>query len=269
MKRITVILALLLAGAWVLGGADLPKVKPVQPVKPKPKPLYRFKIQGIKRIVTTPCRVVFQVQYYISPTYPKACFIGVNVPDRAHASSAFGYKPAGRRPDGVPKGQKHFVDDITVELKYSGSGAFTSSTMEVKIYDIDGALKGSEIIRWGQTWARFDIQGIKRVTTRPEYVKFQVQYFIDPGFAPACYIGAYIPDRAHQNASFSYKPAGRVPAGVPKGQKHFADNIWFDAAYSAAVPFTSSTIEVVIYTSSGIVHSEVIRWGQTWSTAVY
>jgi len=45
--------------------------------------------------------------------------------------------------------------------------------------------------------------------------------------------------------------------------------VWFDAAYSGATPFTSSTIEVVIYNNTGILHAEIISWGQTWSTTVY
>jgi len=266
MKRTTAMLALLLAGAWALEGVVKPKPKPGLP---QPKPLYRFEVQGIKRIVTTPCRVVFQVQYYISPTYPKACFIGAYVPDKAHASSSFGFSPAGRLPDGVAKGQHYFADNVSVEMNYMGGSSFTSSTIEVAIYDSDGIQKGSSVITWGQRWSRFDVQGLKRVTTRPEYVKFQVQYFIDPAHPRACYIGAYIPDRAHASAAFSFRPAGRAPDGVPKGQHYFADNVWFDASFMAATPFTSTTIEVVIYDSTGNLHSKIINWGQTWSTAVY
>jgi len=266
MKRITAIFAML-AAACLLPGADLPKVKAVP--LPRPLPLYRFEVQGIKRIVTTPCQVVFQVQYYISPTYPKACFIGAGVPNAAHPSSSFGLVPAGRLPDGVAKGQKHFTDNITVEMKYIGSAPYTSSTIEVFIYDADRVTKGSALITWGQKWTRFDIQGLKRVTTRPEYVKFQVQYFIDPTVTQPCYISARIPDRAHENVHFSYLPAGRVPDGVRKGQVHFTDNVWFDAAYTGATPFTSSTIEVEIYNSTGTLYSQVITWGQIWSTAVY
>lgn len=266
MKRTTAIVVLLLAAAWALPGVDLPKVKAVPLPRPvPPPPPYNFEIQAIKGVFISPCKVVYQVQYYISPTYPKACFIGANVPDAAHPSSSFGYGPAGRLPAGVPKGQKNFADNITFDLKFVGSVPYAGHSLEVKIYDADGVRKSSRIFTWNQEWTRFQVQGIKRVTTRPEYVKFQVQYFIDPEYTLPCHIGAYIPDRPHQNANFSYHPA----LTVPKGQKHFADNIWFDAAYSGATPFTSSTIEVVIYNSSGNLKTSVINWGQTWSTAVY
>lgn len=115
------------------------------------KPIYRFEVQGIKRILTTPTNVRFQVQYYISPSYPKPCFIGAYVPNKAGANHSFGYKPAGRLPNGVPKGQKHFTDNIVVELVYSGSTAYTSNSLEVVIYDQQGTKK-QQIINWGQKW---------------------------------------------------------------------------------------------------------------------
>ena len=89
--------------------------------KPVLKLAYRFEIQGIKRIFTSPTKVICQVQYYIAPTYPKPCFIGAYVPDKANWAPGFSYKPAGRLPNGVPKGQKHFTDNIFFEVHYSGS----------------------------------------------------------------------------------------------------------------------------------------------------
>ena len=112
---------------------------------------YEFKIDGIKRISTTPTKVVCQVQYYISPTYPKPCFISAYVPNKANHAPNFSYNPAGRLPDGVPKGQKHFVDNVTFEVHYTGSGSYTSSTIEVVIYDPDRNLK-TQVFNWGQTW---------------------------------------------------------------------------------------------------------------------
>lgn len=43
---------------------------------------------------------VQQVQYYISPTYPKPCFISAYIPNKASQSPKFAYNPAGRLPDG-------------------------------------------------------------------------------------------------------------------------------------------------------------------------
>ena len=117
------------------------------------KALYRFHINGIKRIQTTSTKVVFQVQYYISPNYPKPCFIGAYVPNKSSTNGNFGYRPAGRLPRGVPKGQKHFRDNIRVELHYNGRVPYTSRTLEVVIYDQQGTKK-KQIIRWGQKWGR-------------------------------------------------------------------------------------------------------------------
>jgi len=265
MKRTAAILTLLLAGAWVLAGVDKPKVVTL----PQPLPLYRFEVQAIRGVSVTPCKVIYQVQYYISPSYPKACFIGASIPDAAHPSSSFGYSPAGRLPGGVPKGQRSYADNVTFYVQYSGSAPYTAHTIEVKIYDSDGVRKGSKVFTWNQEWTRFQVQGIKRVVTRSNYVKCQVQYFIDPEYTLPCFVSAYIPDRAHQSSHFHYSPAGRLPNGVPKGQIHFSDNVWFDATFSGSTSFTTSTIEVVIYNSSTNLDSSVINWGQTWSPLLY
>jgi hypothetical protein len=249
--------------------------KPVKVLKKVPKPAYRFDIQGIKRIFTSPNRVVFQVQYYISPSYPKACYIGAYIPNKAHMSSKFALIPAGRRPNGVPKGQKHFSDNISFEMKYIGSGSYTSRTIEVVIYDRNGNLK-TQVINWGQTWRkttspsyRFEIQGLKRTFTSSYRVRFQVQYFIDPSYPRACYISAYIPNKRSQSPDFAYTHAGRRPNGVPKGQKHFSDNINFTVDYKGDSVYTSRTIEVVIYDSRGSIKTQIINWGQTWDRRVY
>jgi hypothetical protein len=127
-----------------------PQIKQIK--KPlRLKPIYKFEIQGIKRIYTSPTLVRFQVQYYISPNYPKACYIGAYVPNKANWRTGFSYRPAGRLPNGVPKGQKHFTDNITVEVHYKGTGTYTSTTLEVSIYTADKTLRLTPI-NWGQTW---------------------------------------------------------------------------------------------------------------------
>jgi hypothetical protein len=129
----------------------LPQKKRVKSLKMSTLQLYKFEVQGIKRIITTPTKVKFQVQYYISPTYPKPCFIGVYIPTKARTNPHFSFKPAGRLPNGVPKGQKHFTDNITVEVNYLGTEPFISRTMEVVIYDPEKNLK-LQLIEWGQKW---------------------------------------------------------------------------------------------------------------------
>lgn len=158
MKKKSLIMVL---GFIVLVGFMLyARSQNVTPVQKKPvklirkKPLlskYRFDVQGIKRIFTSPEKVVCRVQYYISPTYPKACFIGAYVPDKANWAPGFSYKTAGRLPDGVPKGQVHFVDNVTFEVHYKGS-SFTSSTIEVAIYNKEKTLT-TEVLQWGQAWS--------------------------------------------------------------------------------------------------------------------
>jgi hypothetical protein len=124
-----------------------PPPTPTRPVPTKPV----CSVQGIKRILTSSNKVRFQVQYYIPPSFPQACFIGAYVPNKANWGTCFPYVPAGRLPDGVPKGQHHFADDIVVEVEYVCSQSYTSSTIEVVIYDQDRTLCSS-IMKWGQTW---------------------------------------------------------------------------------------------------------------------
>jgi len=114
---------------------------------------YKFEIQGIKRILTTPELVKFQVQYFISPHYPKPCFISAYIPNKAGMSSKFGFRPAGRLPNGVPKGQKHFTDNVVFEAIFHDPRPYRSQTIEVVIYDADKNLK-TTIINWGQLWGR-------------------------------------------------------------------------------------------------------------------
>ena len=233
-------------------------------------------VQGIKRILTEPRLVRFQVQYFIPASHPRPCFIGAHIPNRAAPSTSFAYRPAGLLPTGVPKGQHHFVDNIFVEMIYNGRAPYTSTTIEVSIYDTSGTLCSS-IISWGQTWGEngaqpgqtnCSVQGIKRILTTPSKVRFQTQYFISPDHPRPVFISAYVPNRAHQSGSFRYNPAGRLPAGIPKGQHHFGDNIVFEVEYIGTQPYTSSTIEVVIYDSQGNICASVINWGQTWRREV-
>lgn len=114
-------------------------------------------------------------------------------------------------------------------------------------------------------YSKCHVQGIKRIYTSPNKVKCQVQYYIPPFHPKACFISAYVPNRTNQSPNFRYNPAGRKPAGVPKGQHHFTDNIAFEAEYIGSQPYTSSTIEVVIYDKDKNLCSSVINWGQTWS----
>jgi len=232
-----------------------------------PRPTPQFRIDGIKAFQINPCKVRFQVQYYIDPSVSQACFIGAYIPNRA-AMADFALNPAGRAPNGVPKGQKYFADNITFEMSYVGIDPYTSSTIEVVIYD-STATRRSQVINWGRLWKRFEVQGIHRIYTSSNHVKFQVQYFIDPAYSQACYIGAHVPNRAAASSSFGYRPAGRIPDGVPKGQKYFSDNVVVELIYSGSRPYTSTTLEVSIYNGTRNLAGSIINWGQTWDASVY
>ncbi|MGQ9571389.1 MAG: hypothetical protein ACUVUQ_11250 [Thermodesulfovibrionales bacterium] len=108
------------------------------------------------------------------------------------------------------------------------------------------------------------VQGIKRIYTSSSKIRCHVQYYIPPSHPKACFISAYIPNRANQSAHFRYNPAGRESTGVPKGQHYFPDNVVFEAEYLGSQPYNSSTIEVVIYEKGRNLCSSIINWGQTW-----
>lgn len=114
-------------------------------------------------------------------------------------------------------------------------------------------------------YSRCGAQGIKRIYTSPSKIRCQVQFYIPPSHPKACFIPSYIPNRANQSSHFRYNPAGREPSGVPKGQHYFTDNIVFEAEYLGSQPYTSSTIEVVIYEKDRNLCSSIINWGQTWT----
>ncbi len=221
-----------------------------------------FRIDAIRVAEQTPCRVRFQVKYYISPAVTQACYIGAYIPNQASMAS-FALNPAGRSPSGVPKGEQNFSATIYFEMNWTGLEPRATNTIEVVIYDSSGNLC-SRIFNFAKNWKRFDIQGIKRIYTEPNLVKFQVQYFIDPDYSPACYIGAYVPNSQTPSSAFGYKPAGRSPNGVPKGQKYFNDNIVVELKYVGANPYTSATLDVVIYKEGARLLSQTINWGQTW-----
>lgn len=108
------------------------------------------------------------------------------------------------------------------------------------------------------------VQGIKRIFTSSNLVKFQVQYYIPSAYSKACFISAYIPNQENMSSKFRYLPAGKEPDGVPKGQHYFSDNVIFEAEYIGSLSFTSTTIEVVIYDKDKNLCSSNINWGQTW-----
>ncbi|MEM3112723.1 MAG: hypothetical protein QXY90_06760 [Candidatus Anstonellales archaeon] len=115
-------------------------------------------------------------------------------------------------------------------------------------------------------YSRCGVQGIKRIYTSPSKIRWQVQYYIPPSHPKACFISSYIPNRENQSSHFRYNPAGREPSGVPKGQHYFSDNVVFEAEYLGSQPYTSSTIEVVIYEKNQNLCSSILNWGQTWRT---
>jgi hypothetical protein len=113
---------------------------------------YRFEIQGIDPATVLTHLVRFKIKYYIDPDFPRPCFISIHIPDNTSPNYDFSYSPAGRLPDGVPKGQNNFADDIEVTVVYNGASPYTSRTLEVIIYDEHHRHLKKRIFYWGQTW---------------------------------------------------------------------------------------------------------------------
>ncbi len=260
MKKSTIFILILFALSLFFFSRQFQYAE-VYPVKAlKVMQLYKFDIQGIKRIITNPAKIKFLVQYFISPKFPKPCFIGAHI----KGTDNWSYIPAGRVPYGVPKGQIHFDNNVSVELNYTGSSPFTSEKIEVYIYTKDKTLKSMDI-NWGQTWNKdfdkFQIFNVRSTFKSPSKEKFLIRYFITPKYNKPCFIGA----RIVGTNNWSYIPAGRIPNGVPKGQINFRDNISLELNYTGSAPFTSKKIEFFIYTKENTLRSTRVNWVKTWS----
>lgn len=199
-------------------------------IKKFPKPLQLdYRIDDMRIVEQTPCMIRFAVAYYIKPTLNDTFFIGAYIPSQSSQGN-FAFVPAGRSGASVPKGAVGLDRNITVDAFYKGTSPSTTDQIEVVIYKSGTNLK-KRTFSLTKTWKRFEIQGMKRIYTSSNHIKAQVQYFIDPTYAPACFISANVPNCTSPNTSFSNIPAGRLPNGVPKGQKHFSDNIVFEVLY--------------------------------------
>lgn len=227
-----------------------------------------YDIKNIRVVSQSPCKINFAISYFISPRVSDPCYIAVYAPTQA-GMGQFSYLPAGRLPDGVAKGEVGFDRNVIVEVNYIGTAPVTTRTVEVVIYRHEGNLF-KKIFPLQKTWKRFEIQGMKRIYTSSNHVKVQLQYFIDPTYTNPCFISAGVPSNSAPHSGFGYIPAGRLPSGIPKGQKHFTDNIVTEILYTGAAPYTSSTIELILYTTSHVhLNQSLLSWGQTWDARVH
>jgi len=265
-KKLLFVVLLVFIISLFIGYSQVPKKKIVKPGIRIHKAQCR--IIGIRPVSQTPAKVFFKVEYFIPTTYRGAYFIGAYIPNASAQSSKFSYNPAGRRPNGVPKGSKTYSDNIRFDVQYIGVDPMTTNTIEVAIYNSSSQNVCSKVFNWSKTWKRFKIDGIKRIFTSQERVKVQVQYYIDPTYTGPCNIGAYIPNKVSPSSKFAFVPAGGA-AGVPKGQVHFRDNVVVDIRYTGTTAYTSRTIEMVIFRSGRNFETSVINWGQRWSNEVY
>lgn len=265
-KKLLFVVLLLFIISLFIGYSQVPKKKIIKPGVNIHKASCR--VIGIRPVVTTPAKVVFQVEYFIPISYRGPYYIGANIPNRTAHSTQIAYTPAGRRPNGVPKGRKSYRDNIRVEVQYIGVDPMTTNTMEVFIYNSSGNSVCSKVFNWSKTWKRFKIDGIKRIYTSQERVRLQVQYYIDPTYTNPCFIGAYIPNKVSASSKFSFLPAGGT-SGVPKGQRHFSNEVIVDIQYTGSTAYTSRTIEMVIYQRGRNLETSIINWGQRWSNEVY
>lgn len=227
-----------------------------------------YRIDNIRIVEQTPSKIRFAVAYYIKPSLAGAHFVGAYIP-RQSVPGNFSYLPAGRASAGVPKGSVDLGRNVIVEAQFEALNPTRTDQIEVVVYKADGNLV-TRVFPFQKTWKRFEVQGIKRIYTSPHHVKFQVQYFIDPTYSSACFIGAYVPNFSSSNANFSYKPAGILPSGVPKGQIHFTNNTVVELLYNGSTPYTSSTLDIIIYDDSHRnLGSSLINWGQLWDASVH
>lgn len=121
-----------------------------------------FRIIDIKPICATPYKLELPVKYHIPESHPWPCYIGAFVPDRESRTSTFPFDPAGRKPDGIPKGLCDFNNDFTVGLRYVGSNPYTSSTIEIVLYDTHHTLT-SKVFALNHKWTKFDPNEISEV----------------------------------------------------------------------------------------------------------
>jgi hypothetical protein len=255
MKKTRALFFLLLLGAWMMGALN----GQVSPTVSKAV----FQVQNISVASSSPCKVTFAVRYYISPTYPKACFIGAFIPDKARASGDFGLVPAGRPGVGVPKGQHEIAEKITFDIRYAGIRPFSSSTIEVAIYDVDGATKGSAILTFRKDWARFEIQAIQVIEDRPDFVKFQLQYFVDPEYSPVIGIVPTFPKPpgAHPyDYNYTYMQADHIR----KGQVNFGANVCIWMRYNWGPAFSMTAVELSIWGDRTSLYSRMLPLNHNW-----
>lgn len=100
-----------------------------------PAPTSACRVDDIYEVLKTSNQAIFQVQYYVDPLYPEPVFIGAE-PFPGWSNGMFAFVPAGRLPNGIPKGQHSFSDNVTVGINYQGgSNSMTTSTLKILIYD--------------------------------------------------------------------------------------------------------------------------------------
>jgi hypothetical protein len=244
-----------------------PGIKP--PKIPTKIPIVKnCQIDGIREIMpSSPNKVKFQVQYFIPTSWPGPYFISAKMPN-----PNFSIGPAGRLPNGVPKGQHSFADNIVVEVVYKGTQTTTTSTIEVYIYDDKGQIFCTKIFNWSHTWSppppeeSCRIDGINEIQSSPN-VLLQVAYYIPTSWTGAYYIHGHVPNNANRNQNILDRAAGTNTNGVPKGQQSFTNNVVIDLGYNGSQQLTTSTIEILIMDgpSCGKIYcSKILNWTHTW-----
>jgi hypothetical protein len=109
-----------------------------------------------------------------------------------------------------------------------------------------------------------EIQGIRMVSSTPDTARFEVAYFIPPGFTNPCFIGAYVPDISTAATGFSYAPAGALPQGVPKGARSFNAETSFAVRFMGPNAIRTGTIEVILFEKDKILCSRTFALDKTW-----
>jgi hypothetical protein len=115
-----------------------------------------FRLDGIAQIAPPPSstepseRVSFAARYEVPPNESGPFFIGAHVPC---SGCDFGLVPAGRLPDGIPKGQHAFDPDVVFSLHFQGARPKTTDALDVFIYGADGVSVVTRTFDYTHSWA--------------------------------------------------------------------------------------------------------------------
>ena len=112
-------------------------------------------IERVKPVFLSPDEAWFQIKYEVSPSHEHPVFIAIRPLSTRSTIDIreFEYNPAGRLPDGVPKGKQTFNEDILVGLLFYGEYSTVTTDLSFSIYDDTKATLCSSIVEFPYRWS--------------------------------------------------------------------------------------------------------------------